>query len=141
MFQDIQLRCHGDSETVSFHISLPASVETAEEPWDIPVQLTSQKGCNVTCLMDVKVDLDPMYAAQLDSALHGEQRVDGGATADQGVLCHPVRDVRPEHALTTFRGKTWTQIVQDDEEKVVELVRQFRQGTFVCYFDSESLAR
>ncbi|XP_075951142.1 DBF4-type zinc finger-containing protein 2 [Anarhichas minor] len=152
----IQVCCHGVSsapfqqeETESFHFSLPVSIETQSDDWDspvqrrqtlgdTPVQVTQVGGQDLSGLMDVQVDLeDQVYSYQLDSALHSEAR------QDQGFWSLPIEEVlpAPEHIPESFRGKTWTQIEQDDEGKVEKLVRQFRRGRFICYFDTESLAR
>ncbi|XP_061834651.1 DBF4-type zinc finger-containing protein 2 isoform X2 [Nerophis lumbriciformis] len=119
----IQTYCHGDSlitcpqeETESFHISPPQSLQTHSD-WDSPVQMQSH------------------VQTQLDSVLHSEQRV---AQVFCGV---PEEETIPQHFPESFRGKTWTQIEAEDKKKVDELVLQFRQGRFVCCFDSESLAR
>ncbi|KAJ3584486.1 hypothetical protein NHX12_014981 [Muraenolepis orangiensis] len=40
-----------------------------------------------------------------------------------------------------LQGKSWAQIQLEDEEKVESLVQQFRHTPFLCYFDTESLAR
>lgn len=154
----IQMCCHGDSpppcqqeETDSFHLSLPVSMETQSEDWDSPVQVASQQGRrdapvqttegqDLSCLMDTQVDLeDQVYSYQLDSALLGEHR----PAQDQGFWTLPIEEVlpAPKHIPESFMGKTWDQIEKEDEERVDRLVRQFRRGRFVCYFDSESLAR
>lgn len=162
----IQVYCHGLSstpcqqeETESFHLSLPISMETHSDDWDSPVQVVFQRGQapsdtpvqvshtegqDLSRLMDVQVDLeDQVYAYQLDSALHSDGRQRGGARQDQGFLALPIEEVlpAPERIPESFRGKSWAQIEQEDEEKVERLVRQFRRGRFLCYFDSESLAR
>jgi len=79
-----------------------------------------------------------LYSARLDSALQG-----GGAWRDDGFLSLPIEEVlpAPQHIPESFRGKSWNQIHLEDEEQVERLVRQFRGGAFLCYFDSESLAR
>lgn len=95
-------------------------------------------------LMDAQVDLeDQVYSYQLDSALHSERRAWGGARQDEGFWTLPIEEVlpAPAHIPESFRGKTWAQIEQEDEEKVDKLVQQFRRERFICYFDSESLAR
>ncbi len=95
-------------------------------------------------LMDVQVDLeDQVYSYQLDSALHSEWRAGGGATQEEGFWTLPIDKVLPAPAYIpeSFRGKTWAQIEREDEEKVDKLVRQFRRERFICYFDTESLAR
>ncbi|KAM9835837.1 DBF4-type zinc finger-containing protein 2 [Aulostomus maculatus] len=154
----IQVCCYGigsarcqEEETGSFHFSLPISLETASENWDstvqasrTPVQVSQVERQDLSHLMDVQVDLkDQLYSYQLDSALNNQQEAGGGARRDQGFWTLPIEEVlpAPEHIPESFRGKTWAQIEQEDEEKVNKLVRQFRRGRFVCYFDSESLAR
>ncbi|XP_023149378.2 DBF4-type zinc finger-containing protein 2 [Amphiprion ocellaris] len=162
----IQVFCHGISstpcqqeETESFHLSLPVSMETHSDDWDSPVQVVFQRGHtpgdapvqvahtegqDLSRLMDVQVDLeDQVYSYQLDSALHSDSRPRGGARRDPGFWGLPIEEVlpAPERIPESFRGKSWAQIEQEDEEKVDRLVRQFRRGRFLCYFDSESLAR
>ncbi|XP_067439807.1 DBF4-type zinc finger-containing protein 2 [Thunnus thynnus] len=162
----IQVCCYGVSstpcqqeETESFHISPPLSLGTQSDDWDSPVQVVLQRGQtlsdtpvqvnqtegqDLSHLMDVQVNLeDQVYSYQLDSALHSEQRVGGGARQDKGFWNLPIEEVlpAPEHIPESFRGKTWAQVEQEDEQKVDKLVRQFRRGRFICYFDSESLAR
>nr|XP_019963289.1 PREDICTED: DBF4-type zinc finger-containing protein 2 isoform X2 [Paralichthys olivaceus]XP_019963290.1 PREDICTED: DBF4-type zinc finger-containing protein 2 isoform X2 [Paralichthys olivaceus]XP_019963291.1 PREDICTED: DBF4-type zinc finger-containing protein 2 isoform X2 [Paralichthys olivaceus] len=154
----IQMCCHGitstscqQEETESFHFSLPVSMETQSDDWDspvqvalrpslAPVQVSSAEGRDLGRLMDVQVQLDDqVYSHQLDSALHS--KAGGGAT--QGFWTLPIEEILPAPAFIpkSFRGKTWAQIEQEDEEKVERLVGQFRRGRFICYFDSESLAR
>ncbi|XP_038126860.1 DBF4-type zinc finger-containing protein 2 isoform X1 [Cyprinodon tularosa] len=158
--QVIQMCCYSCSapphqqEDHSLPLSLPVSMETLSEDWDAPVQGVFQRagkrgdtavqvagteGRHLGRLMDVQVDLeDQLYSSQLDSALLG-----GGIKQDQGFWNIPIEDVLPvpQHIPKSFRGKTWTQIEQEDEERVERLVQQFRRGKFICYFDSESLAR
>ncbi|XP_008298596.1 DBF4-type zinc finger-containing protein 2 [Stegastes partitus] len=162
----IQVYCHGVSstpcqqeDTESFHVSLPTSMETHSDDWDSPLQVVLQRGHalsdtpvqvshtegqDLSRLMDVQVDLeDQVYSYQLDSALHSDGRPGGGARQDQGFWTLPIEEVlpAPERIPESFRGKSWAQIEQEDEEKVERLVQQFRRGRFLCYFDSESLAR
>ncbi|XP_051284038.1 DBF4-type zinc finger-containing protein 2 isoform X2 [Dicentrarchus labrax] len=148
-----------EEETDSLHFSLPVSVETQSDNWDSPVQVVLQRGQtlgdtpvqvsqmeerDLNHLMDVQVDLeDQVYSCQLDSALRGERREGGGARKGEGFWTLPIEEVlpTPAHIPESFRGKTWAQIEQEDEEKVNKLVQQFRRERFICYFDSESLAR
>lgn len=108
-----------------------------------PVQVRQIEEQHVSRLMEVQVDLeDQTYAQQLDRALQSQQRAGDGARPE-GFWSLPIEDVlpAPEHIPESFKGKTWAQIEQEDEEKVENLVQQFRQENFICYFDSESLAR
>lgn len=106
-----------------------------------PVQVSHMDEQKVTHLMDLQVLLeDQLYQDQLDSALHSKRLTRGGA---KGFWTLPMEEVlpAPQHIPESFRGKSWAQIEQEDEEKVDRLVRQFRRERFTCYFDSESLAR
>ncbi|XP_032412122.1 DBF4-type zinc finger-containing protein 2 isoform X3 [Xiphophorus hellerii] len=142
---------HQQEETESLHLSLPVSMETQSEDWDKPVQqvvfqradppvqVSQTEGRDLGRLMDVQVDMeDQVYSSQLDCALLG-----GAVQQDQGFWDVPIEDVLPvpQHIPESFRGKTWTQIEQEDEARVERLVQQFRRGRFICYFDTESLAR
>ncbi|XP_058471683.1 DBF4-type zinc finger-containing protein 2 [Solea solea] len=162
----IQLFCHGvtssscpQEETESFHVSLPVSMETeSDTEWDSPVQVAltlpshtpdqgrqaegGAWGRGLNSLLDVQVHLeDQVYLQQLDSALLGQQRGRGGA--DKGFWTRPIEEVLPvpAHIPQSFRGKSWTQIEQEDEDKVKKLVDEFRRGLFVCYFDSDDNTR
>lgn len=109
-----------------------------------PVQVRQSEDQHVSRLMEVQVDLeDQMYAQKLDRALQSQQRARDGPRLEEGCWALPIEDVlpAPEHIPESFRGKTWIQIEQEDEEKVEKLVQQFRKEKFICYFDSESLAR
>ncbi|TDG96010.1 hypothetical protein EPR50_G00235190 [Perca flavescens] len=148
----IQMCCHGDQqeEMDSFHFSLPVSMETQSDNWDAPVQVrgdspvqvSQTEGRSLIGLLDAQVTLeDPGYSYRLDSALIGGGAKGGGAT--DSYLALPIDQVLPvpEHFPESFRGKSWLQIQQEDEMKVERLVQQFRRGRFLCYFESESLAR
>ncbi|XP_056226352.1 DBF4-type zinc finger-containing protein 2 isoform X2 [Seriola aureovittata] len=128
----------------TYNFSLQVVLQRAQTLSDTPVQVGQAEGQDLGHLMDVQVDLeDQVYSYQLDSALRSELKAGSGARQDQGFWTLPIEEVlpAPAHIPESFRGKTWAQIEQEDEEKVDKLVRQFRCGRFVCYFDSESLAR
>lgn len=113
-------------------------------PSQTPVQVSKVVEQDLSRLMDIQVDLaDQVYSYQLDSALHSKRQAGGGARQIEGFWTLPIEEVlpAPAHIPESFRGKTWAQIEQEDEEKVDKLVQQFRQQRFICYFDSESLAR
>ncbi|XP_057679661.1 DBF4-type zinc finger-containing protein 2 isoform X2 [Corythoichthys intestinalis] len=142
----IQNCCHGDTlkscpleDTDSFHFSLPHSLQTQSD-WDSPVQVDScvpliqRQLKDFSHLTDIQVDLtDQVYSHQLELALHNKR-------CAQKVHRSVPREV-PKNLPESLQGKTWSQIEEEDEKRVDDLVRQFRQGHFVCYFDSDSLAR
>lgn len=127
---------HGGHERLHFLIWL-VSFQT-------PVQVRQMTEQHVSRLMELQVDLeDQTYAHQLDRALQSRQRAGDDARLGEGFWSLPIDQVlpAPEHIPESFKGKTWAQIYREDEQKVEQLVQQFRKETFICYFDSESLAR
>ncbi|XP_054654432.1 DBF4-type zinc finger-containing protein 2 [Dunckerocampus dactyliophorus] len=120
-----------EEDTESFQVSAPLQAHSHSD-WDSLVQVLSHgqqlqtQARDFSHLTHAQVDLtDQLYSQQLHAALRSEPR------AAQV----------PQHFPQSFRGKTWSQIEEEDEKKVEDLVRQFRQGRFVCYFDKESRAR
>lgn len=109
-----------------------------------PVLISQVEAKDLSHLMLVQVDLeDQVYTYHLDCALQHERQAGHGARREEGFWTLPIEEVlpAPEHIPEAFRGKTWAQIEQEDEEKVEKLVQQFRHEKFICYFDSESLTR
>ncbi|KAG7264378.1 hypothetical protein CRUP_022214 [Coryphaenoides rupestris] len=134
-----------------------------------PVQLGQSEAWKLTCLTESQVELDDqVYTRQLNSALrtlpgdsgwsHHLDSTRRTLPADSGpsqqtdpslgtllpsYRCLPIEEVRPcpPYIPESYRGKTLAQIEREDEEKVESLVQQFRHATFLCYFDTESLAR
>uniref|UniRef100_A0A2K6FM16 Zinc finger DBF-type containing 2 n=1 Tax=Propithecus coquereli TaxID=379532 RepID=A0A2K6FM16_PROCO len=49
----------------------------------------------------------------------------------------PVLEALP-HVPPSFVGKTWSQIMREDDIKINTLVKEFREGRFHCYFDDDS---
>lgn len=49
----------------------------------------------------------------------------------------PVLEALP-HVPPSFVGKTWSQIMIEDDIKINTLVREFKEGRFHCYFDDDS---
>ncbi|XP_010884432.2 DBF4-type zinc finger-containing protein 2 [Esox lucius] len=161
-------RIEADGDKDSFHLSLPGSLGAGSgsgesEDWDTPVRValwgrtegrkdtpvivdSGQGGGelesrDLACLMEVQVNVeDQMYTSQLDSALHPETRNAGPGEGQREPTVEEIFPALP-HIPASFVGKTWTQVLQEDEEKVEAMVREFRQGRFLCYFESESLAR
>lgn len=132
-----------DNTSDSVHFSLPISMEMQTDEWDAELQICPTSA-NLPCaqtdsLLEAQVDLDLDYSQQLDWALEGG----GGGVTRGGFLEQPIDMVlpAPQFIPFSFRGKSWRQIEEEDEARVLKLVRQFRTGVRTCYFDSESLAR
>ncbi|OXB64302.1 hypothetical protein ASZ78_005954 [Callipepla squamata] len=97
---------------------------------------------DIELLKEVQISLqDKNYGTQLSSVLKSES-VKQIETVKQNVAVHPEEAVLPAlpHVPPSFVGKTWSQIMYEDDIKIEELVRDFREGRFRCYFDSESSA-
>ncbi|XP_060638795.2 DBF4-type zinc finger-containing protein 2 isoform X1 [Anolis sagrei] len=93
-------------------------------------------------LKEVQVNLqDENYGTQLNTILKNgsvQQEVETG----NGVSVQNNEPVLPAlpHVPPSFVGKTWSQIMYEDDMKIEALVRDFREGRFRCHFDTESLA-
>lgn len=122
--------------SVATVVSSKGNVSLQVVPRRAPVHVRPEEGAELRRLMDAQVHLqDKVYSQQLDATLQRSRAPGGGAKLPEEAL--PTQPYIP----ACFRGKSWAQIQQEDEEKVEKLVRQFRRDTFICYFDSESLAR
>ncbi|XP_074685467.1 DBF4-type zinc finger-containing protein 2 isoform X3 [Strix aluco] len=97
---------------------------------------------DIEFLKEVQISLkDKGYGTQLSSVLKSES-VEKIEAVKQDVIVHTEEPVLPAlpHVPPSFVGKTWSQIMYEDDIKIEELVRDFREGRFRCYFDSESSA-
>ncbi|KAM9010172.1 DBF4-type zinc finger-containing protein 2 [Ara ararauna] len=97
---------------------------------------------DIETLKEVQISLqDKGYGTQLSSVLKSES-IEKVEAAKQDVVVHAEEPVLPAlpHVPPSFVGKTWSQIMYEDDIKIEELVRDFREGRFRCYFDSESSA-
>lgn len=97
---------------------------------------------DIELLKEVQINLqDKDYGTQLSSVLKSES-VKQIETVKKNMGVHSEEAVLPAlpHVPPSFVGKTWSQIMYEDDIKIEELVRDFREGRFRCYFDSESSA-
>ncbi|XP_041259564.1 DBF4-type zinc finger-containing protein 2 isoform X2 [Onychostruthus taczanowskii] len=97
---------------------------------------------DIEFLKEVQVCLqDKDYGTQLSSVLKTESSEKIEAVK-KDVVVHTEEPVLPAlpHVPPSFVGKTWSQIMYEDDIKIEELVRDFREGRFRCYFNSESSA-
>uniref|UniRef100_A0AAV2MFX2 Uncharacterized protein n=1 Tax=Knipowitschia caucasica TaxID=637954 RepID=A0AAV2MFX2_KNICA len=140
--QVIRRYCYGEedgSSSSSVHFSLPVSIETQTE-WDLDLEEDRARAPRslpeVRSLLEVQVDVEEDYSQQLQWLLEAPEN-------RRGFLELPVESVLPlpRLILPSFRGKSWAQIEEEDEARVLKLVQQFKTGVRTCYFDSESLAR
>ncbi|XP_033026000.1 DBF4-type zinc finger-containing protein 2 [Lacerta agilis] len=97
---------------------------------------------NLELLKEVQVNLqDEKYGSQLSSILQNNS-VQQAAEAEADVSVRHKEPVLPAlpHVPPSFVGKTWSQIMYEDDMKIEALVRDFREGRFRCHFNSKSLA-
>ncbi|KAL7826168.1 hypothetical protein SRHO_G00339060 [Serrasalmus rhombeus] len=149
----IERYCYGRSpkpnqqeEESSFHLSLQSISESKDsEEWDNTLQAAMEKTTaedkHLACLMEVHVNLeDQGYKTQLDTALNTV--LESGQTEPGETKESKVEEIVPDlpHVPQSFVGKTWAQVMFEDDLKIDCMVQEFRQGRFRCYFDSESLA-
>nr|XP_015214968.1 PREDICTED: DBF4-type zinc finger-containing protein 2 [Lepisosteus oculatus]XP_015214969.1 PREDICTED: DBF4-type zinc finger-containing protein 2 [Lepisosteus oculatus] len=162
----IEKYCYGvsagksDVDEDSFHLSLGSitnryfSDSGTSFEWDTPMKEApeplSSEAKDLGCLMKVCIDLeDPKYNTQLNCALNlrseterSHENLKGEDTVELKEH-NDDKDVLPPlpHIPQSFVGKTWSQVMHEDDLKIEALVREFREGHFRCYFDSESLAK
>ncbi|KAM4698420.1 DBF4-type zinc finger-containing protein 2 [Rhinophrynus dorsalis] len=108
--------------------------------WDVPVQSEDGQSKalikNIDLLKEINVSLDEDYKSKLTSALSAcpvKEVEDIKVESEEAIL-----PALP-HVPPSFVGKTWSQIMYEDDLKIEALVRQFKKGRFHCYFESESL--
>ncbi|XP_007436509.1 DBF4-type zinc finger-containing protein 2 isoform X1 [Python bivittatus] len=97
---------------------------------------------NLELLKEVKVNLqDENYGTQL-SSIFNNVSMPQVAEAENDISVQNEEPVLPAlpHVPPSFVGKTWSQIMYEDDMKIEALVRDFREGRFRCHFDTESLA-
>ncbi|KAJ8393868.1 hypothetical protein AAFF_G00055970 [Aldrovandia affinis] len=117
--------------------------------WDTPamavLETAKAEVKDVGELTEVHINLeDQVYKTQLDTALNFHPRPDEGKNAGAAKVKEcKIDKVLPAlpHIPQSFVGKTWSQVMHEDDLKIESMVREFREGRFRCYFDNESLAK
>ncbi|XP_063788773.1 DBF4-type zinc finger-containing protein 2 isoform X2 [Pseudophryne corroboree] len=108
--------------------------------WNVPTQLGEDTPKvvipNLDVLKESSVKVDEDYKSKLKCVLNGDPESD--ATA---IKSEHNEEVLPalNHVPPSFVGKTWSQIMYEDDLKVEALVKQFRKGKFHCYFEDGHL--
>ncbi|XP_009948787.1 PREDICTED: DBF4-type zinc finger-containing protein 2 [Leptosomus discolor] len=132
-FSSLLDHTHLEGSEMSFDCDAPIQAGT-----DLPKAAIK----DIEFLKEIQVSLqDKDYGTQLSSVLKTES-VQKTEAVKQNVVVHTEEPVLPAlpHVPPSFVGKTWSQIMYEDDIKIEELVRDFREGRFRCYFDSESSA-
>ncbi|KAM7096476.1 DBF4-type zinc finger-containing protein 2 isoform 1-T2 [Ciconia maguari] len=132
-FSSLLDQTHLEGSEMSFDCDAPIQAGT-----DLPKAAIK----DIEFLKEVQISLqDKDYGTQLSSVLKSES-IEKIEAVKQDVVVHTEEPVLPAlpHVPPSFVGKTWSQIMYEDDIKIEELVRDFREGRFRCYFDSESSA-
>ncbi|XP_041117651.1 DBF4-type zinc finger-containing protein 2-like [Polyodon spathula] len=144
-------------DETSFHLLLGSfanpcnfSESGTSTEWDTPIKRDPGPLKDFGCLKEVHIDLeDKKYESQLSSVLHlhpeAEKKVNDKKEEEGNV---DIKECKHENGLIpplphipqSFVGKTWSQVMYEDDLKIEALVREFRDGHFRCYFESESSA-
>ncbi|KAL4608922.1 DBF4-type zinc finger-containing protein 2 [Arapaima gigas] len=135
----------------SFHLSLgsitnPDFSDTGTSlQWDIPAQELAETpkpaAKDLGCLMEVHVNVeDQKYKSQLHTALNLLPGAEENCTPGMVRAREEVVPALP-HIPQSFVGKTWSQIMYEDDLKIEAMVREFREGRFRCYFETDSIAK
>ncbi|MBZ3889819.1 DBF4-type zinc finger-containing protein 2 [Sciurus carolinensis] len=77
-----------------------------------------------------------------DSQSDSAPMVDSGKNLEKDKVVmddpdEPVIEASP-HVPPSFVGKTWSQIIRENDSKINALVKEFKEGRFRCYFNDES---
>ncbi|XP_058889563.1 DBF4-type zinc finger-containing protein 2-like isoform X1 [Acipenser ruthenus] len=143
-------------DETSFHLLLGSlanpcnfSESGTSTEWDTPMKRDPGPLKDLGCLKEIHIDLeDKKYESQLSSVLHlhpEAEKKENDKKNEEGNVdikeCKHKGLLPPlPHIPQSFVGKTWSQIMYEDDLKIEALVREFRNGHFRCYFESESSA-
>ncbi|KAG8432743.1 hypothetical protein GDO86_017111 [Hymenochirus boettgeri] len=107
--------------------------------WNVTVQSEEEKskevGTNLDLLKEINVKLNEDYKSKLTSVLGVCQKKE---LKDVKVGSEEVTLPNLPYVPPSFIGKTWSQIMYEDDLKIEALVKQFRKGKFHCYFETDS---
>ncbi|XP_067844201.1 DBF4-type zinc finger-containing protein 2 [Heptranchias perlo] len=154
--------CSSGGSICSLGSQLGHMKSTSSSEWDASVKV--EKDCSriavkdLEALTDTQITLeDRGYKTQLSSVLHFQpdecDKMEEENPASSGNFAkveHVEEKMQPleierklrslPYVPASFAGKTWSEIMAEDDLKVEALVKEFKEGRYLCYFDSESLA-
>ncbi|XP_041431891.1 DBF4-type zinc finger-containing protein 2 isoform X2 [Xenopus laevis] len=149
----IRTHCHGtddlpgndDNESISsFNIKSLlgcADGSSLSFDWNAPLQSEEDKSKpvvkNLDLLRAVNVNLNEDYKSKLTSVLSScplKKLKYVKAESEEAIV------TALPHVPPSFVGKTWSQIMYEDDLKIEALVKQFKRGKFHCYFESDSVS-
>ncbi|XP_040296919.1 DBF4-type zinc finger-containing protein 2 isoform X2 [Bufo bufo] len=105
--------------------------------WNVPIQFEEDhsKMINLDFLKESNVNVDEDYKTKLKCVLRTSP------IKEKDIKSDPEEEILPAlpHVPPSFVGKTWSQVMYEDDLKVESLVKQFRKGKFHCYFEEGHL--
>ncbi|XP_075685962.1 DBF4-type zinc finger-containing protein 2 [Rhinoderma darwinii] len=106
--------------------------------WKVPLQIEEDQSkviTNLDFLKESNVNIDEDYKSKLKCVLRTSPIKENDTEPD------PEKEILSAlpHVPLSFVGKTWSQVMYEDDLKVEALVKQFRKGKFHCYFEDGAL--
>ncbi|XP_073502487.1 DBF4-type zinc finger-containing protein 2 isoform X2 [Phyllobates terribilis] len=104
--------------------------------WNVPLQVEDDHSKRMHLdFLESNVNVDEDYESKLKCVLRTSPSKEINLKPD------PEEQILPAlpHVPPCFVGKTWSQVMYEDDLKVEALVKQFRKGKFHCYFEDGSL--
>ncbi|KAM4026372.1 DBF4-type zinc finger-containing protein 2 [Anomaloglossus baeobatrachus] len=104
--------------------------------WTAPLQFVDDHSKMIHLdFLESNVNVDEGYESKLQCVLRRSP------VKELYIKPDPEEQILPAlpHVPPSFVGKTWSQVMYEDDLKVDALVKQFRKGKFHCYFEDGSL--
>ncbi|XP_073397992.1 DBF4-type zinc finger-containing protein 2 isoform X2 [Dendrobates tinctorius] len=104
--------------------------------WKVPLQFEDDRSKRMHLdFLESNVSIDEDYESKLKCVLRTSP------LKEINIKLDPEEEILPAlpHVPPSFVGKTWSQVMYEDDLKVEALVKQFRKGKFHCYFENGSL--
>ncbi|XP_069790028.1 DBF4-type zinc finger-containing protein 2 isoform X3 [Narcine bancroftii] len=97
--------------------------------WSAPLKGGCRPAANAPQpVTDARIALDdPGYQARLSTLLRSQ----AGAEESRAAPAEPPRRLPP-----SFAGMTWSEVMAEDDLRVEALVKEFKEGRYLCYFGS-----
>ncbi|XP_056389352.1 DBF4-type zinc finger-containing protein 2 [Hyla sarda] len=124
----------GDKESIlSLNVqSIINYTDASSLSFDLPLKFEEEHSkIDLDVLKESSVNVDEDYKSKLKSVLRTSPLTENVIKSDpeeEILLALP-------HVPPSFVGKTWSQVMHEDDLKIEALVKQFRKGKFHCYFE------
>ncbi|XP_068101094.1 DBF4-type zinc finger-containing protein 2 isoform X2 [Hyperolius riggenbachi] len=128
-----------DEESV-LSLNVPSMTGCTEDSslsfnWNVPLEIKEDQSkvmiTNLDLYTESSVYVDEDYKSKLKCVLQASPSKEMESEHQEEVL-----PALP-HIPPSFVGKTWSQVMHEDDLKIEALVKEFRKGKFHCYFEEE----